>query len=167
MFETPDASVSAVATADLPNKALDVAIRLGLKALPNLPPMSVIYHGPPQAVARREDAGELAAFFGFKVLNQSVDQLEKLQAEQARLAKEEELQRQEDARKLLLYTAQRSELRLRLRESRVWNETQQSAQAAEQRRLEQLAVAARTLNAAELKRRQRELSIFDGAFAGD
>lgn len=159
-FETPDAGVTLTTTADLPTGVINIVTSLGLKALPNLPKMSVIYNGPPMALQRQEEAGDLAAFLGFKVLNQSVDELERLQAEQVRLAKAEELQRQEDSRKLALYTAQRTELRLRQREQRAWALQEQRDTALEQDRVSKLAALARTVNPTELARRSRELGAY-------
>ena len=67
-----------------------LGVVLSLKALPELPPMEISYSGKPSQLVAGEDRAALTSYLGFKVLEQSVDELEKVQAEQERLAIEEE-----------------------------------------------------------------------------
>jgi hypothetical protein len=119
---------------ELATGTVELGISLKLKALPDLPKMEISYSGPPSQLVMAEDASALSSFLGFKVLAQGVGDLEKLQAEQQRLAVEEEKMHKEDQEKLAAFYAQKVELRLRLRELRV---------QADQRALDaQLAIAA-------------------------
>jgi hypothetical protein len=125
-----------------------------------LPPMEISYSGKPSQLMAGEDRTALTSYLGFKVLEQGVDALEKVQAEQERMAIEEEKLRKLDEERLTAFYAQRAELRLRLRELKV-----HSAQRildielakAEERRLIRDGDA---INRAELRLRLRELRVY-------
>jgi hypothetical protein len=88
-----------------------------------------------------------------------VNELERLQREQQRLAAEEEKARKEDEARLQAYYAQRDELRLRLRELKVHERVRQ--QEAESARLEAIRLHAEyvKMNRAEMTKRLRELRL--------
>ena len=106
-----------------------------------------------------EDRAALTSYLGFKVLERSVDELEKVQAEQERLAIEEEKLRRSDEERLTAFYAQRAELRLRLRELKVHSAQRildvELAKAEEQRLIRD-GIA---INKAELRLRQHELRV--------
>jgi len=157
---TPDAGVVVSPVVDLAEGVVRVATSLDLKALPDLPRMSVTYEGRPSSLARREDVTELSAHLGFQVLQKGVDELEKVQAEQARLAREEEEMRKADQLRLEQFYAQRAELRLRLRELRTFEAQRLIDAELEKKRLANLITAGRQLSREELARRLRELAVF-------
>lgn len=157
---TPDADVTVKTIAELATGEMDTDIALSLKARDGLPGMSVSYAGPPSALVRSEDNNELATKLGVTLMTEGIDQLEKLQQEQKRLAEEEEKQRIEDEARLQAYYAQRDELLLRKREVKVHAEMQ----AAEAERLRIQIEAERAANAeiskSELKQRMREIRVY-------
>jgi hypothetical protein len=99
------------------------------KAKQGLPAMEIAYAGAPLALARSEDNAALTAALGFEILQQGVDELERLQQEQLRMAAEEEKARQEDEARLQAYYAQRDELRLRQREMKVHERIRQRSES--------------------------------------
>jgi uncharacterized protein involved in outer membrane biogenesis len=155
----PDAQVLVKSIAELAEGKIDLGVVLSLKALPELPPMEISYSGQPSQLVPGEDRAALTSYLGFKVLERSVDELEKVQAEQERLAIEEEKLRQSDEERLTAYYAQRAELRLRQRELKVHNAQRvldvELAKAEEQR----LIRDGDAINKAELRLRQRELRV--------
>ena len=155
-----DADVTIEPTFELAEGQFDMGITLKLKALPNLPSMEISYAGPPSQLIAFEDTSALASYLGFKVLEQGVGELEKVQAEQRRLLVEEEQLRKADQEKLDAYYAQRAELRLRQRELRV-HAAQRALDAdlavAEMARLIKEGVE---INRAELRQRLRELRLY-------
>ena len=161
----PDADVLVRPVVELSSGQVDLNIQLQLKAIPNLPAMVISYVGTPLALATNEDVTALTSFLGFKVLEKGVGDLEKLQAEQQRLALEEEKLRKSDEEKLAAYYAQRAELRLRLRELRVQasqRELDNELAAAEQVRIIEEGTV---INKLELKQRLRELKAYRKAEA--
>jgi uncharacterized protein involved in outer membrane biogenesis len=160
-----DADSQLKTTIELATGQFNLSVDLKLKALPDLPRMAISYAGTPTQLVVNEDAAALSSFLGFKVLAQGVGDLEKLQAEQQRLAVEEEKMHKEDQEKLAAFYAQKVELRLRMRELRV---------QADQRALDaQLAIAAQerlilegeAMNKLEVKQRLRELKMYRKAEA--
>ena len=107
-----------------------------------------------------EDRTALTSYLGFKVLEQGVDALEKVQAEQERMAIEEEKLRKVDEERLTAFYAQRAELRLRQRELKVHSAQRildvELAQAEEHRLIRDGEV----INKAELRLRLRELRLY-------
>jgi hypothetical protein len=163
---TEDADIMVTPVVDLAEGNVDIGLHLMLKAMAELPAMDITYAGPPLELASLENNSALSSYLGFKVLNQGVQELEKVQAEQKRLAEEEAALRQQDEARLAAYYAQRAELRLRLRELRVQGE--QRVAEAEQRRvaLETLMTTGQDMNRAELRLRVRELTQYDPDKAG-
>ncbi len=157
---TVDADVLIKPSMELVGGLIEIDVGLDLKASANLPPMEISYAGAPSQLSTREDTTALASFLGFKVLQQGVDDLEKIQAEQQRLAIEEENQRREDQERLEAFYAQRVELRLRMRELRT--HANQQVLDAEQAKIEQarLINEGEELNRLELRQRMRELRFF-------
>lgn len=155
--KTEGATFAVKPIAELSEGAIDIAMTLGFAAMPDLPAMEISYAGPPSALVRSEDAAELTAKLGFRIMEQGVKELERLQQEQQRLAAEEERMRAEDEAKLKAYYAQRDELRRRQQEVKVHQvarkaEEERQRIAAEKQRLEYF-----DLNRKELQMRVREL----------
>ena len=158
--QTPDADVEIKVIGELALGAIDAAIGLKLKARPGLPPMSIAYAGPPLALARSEDNSEIATSLGVALMQQGVDELERLQKEQQRLAAEEEKQRIEDEAKLQAYYAQRDEVLLRKREIKVHGEMRLAEAERLRQKLEAESAANLELNRGEMKQRLREIRIY-------
>jgi hypothetical protein len=155
----PDAQVLVKPIAELADGKFDLGVVLSLKALPELPPMEISYSGTPSKLEAGEDRTALTSYLGFKVLEQGVDALEKVQKEQERMAIEEEKLRKLDEERLTAFYAQRAELRLRQRELKVHAAQRildvELAKAEEQR----LIRDGEAINKAELRLRQRELRV--------
>ena len=155
----PDAQVLVKPIAELADGKIDLGVVLSLKALPELPPMEISYSGTPSQLVAGEDRTALTSYLGFKVLEQGVDALEKVQEEQERMAIEEEKLRKLDEERLTAFYAQRAELRLRQRELKVHGAQRildvELAKAEEQR----LIRDGDAINKAELRLRQRELRV--------
>ncbi len=156
-IKSAEADVMVKPLAELALGEIDAAITLSLKGRADLPAMSLSYAGPPAALARNEDNSELATKLGVTIMQQGIDELERLQQEQKRLAAEEERQRVIDEERLAAYYAQRDELILRKREIKVHSEMR----ALEAERLRQQIEAERAANAdiskSELRQRLREV----------
>jgi hypothetical protein len=164
-LSTPDAAAIVSPVVDLVEGVVSISTTLDLKAQAALPRMSVTYMGKPGSLTRREDITELSAHLGFKVLQQGVDELEKVQAEQERLAREEEEMRKADQLRLEQFYAQRAELRLRQRELRTFQAQRLIDAEFEKKRSAMLIAAGRQISREELARRLRELAVFGRPFA--
>jgi hypothetical protein len=152
-----DAGVYVKTLADLAQGEIDMDVGLSLKARPNLPAMSIAYAGPPMALVRSENNSEIATSLGVTIMQQGINELERLQQEQARLAKEEEKQRIEDEARLQAYYAQRDELLLRRRELKVQAEMQVMEAERLRRQIEAERAANAEINKQEIRQRLREL----------
>jgi DNA-binding protein H-NS len=152
-----DAEVSVKTLADLAQGEIDMDVGLSLKARPGLPAMSIAYAGPPMALVRSEDNSEIATSLGVTIMQQGINELERLQQEQARLALEEEKQRAEDEARLQAYYAQRDELLLRRRELKVQAEMQVMEADRLRRQIEAERAANAEINKQEMRQRLREL----------
>ena len=153
--EAADVSVRTIA--DLASGGIDMEATLRFKTRPGLPPMSVAFAGPPGELVRSEDNSALATALGVTLMQEGLVELERLQEEQARLAKQEEEQRKVDEARLQAYYAQRDELLLRKRELRVHGELQAEAADRLRRQIEAERAANAEINKAELRQRLREL----------
>jgi uncharacterized protein involved in outer membrane biogenesis len=152
-----DADVTVKTVADLAQGQIDMEVGLALKARPGLPPMSIAYAGPPMALVRSEDNSEIATSLGVTIMQEGINELERLQQEQARLAKEEEKQRAEDEARLQAYYAQRDEILLRRRELKVQAEMQVMEADRLRRQIEAERAANAEINKQEIRQRLREL----------
>ncbi len=159
-LKSDEADVQVQTLAELALGEIDTSITLSLKGRKDLPAMSIAYAGPPAALSRNEDNSELATKLGVTIMQQGIDELERLQEEQKRLAVEEEKQRVIDEERLAAYYAQRDELILRKREIKVHAEMR----VLEAERLRQQIEAERAANAdinkSEVKQRLREIRIY-------
>lgn len=151
------ADVTLRTLADLAQGELDIDIGIAFKTREALPPMSIAYAGPPGALSRSETSSELATALGVKIMQEGIVELERLQEEQARLARLEEEQRLADEARLQAYYAQRDELLLRRRELRVNAELQAMEAARLRRQIEAERAANAEINKDEIRQRQREL----------
>lgn len=104
---------------DLADGRLDAALQVKLRTLEEQPQFAVTYSGRPDALARFVDVAALESKLGFKVVERTLKELEKLQAEQQKLFEEEERQRREDEAKLEAYYENRREIQRRLNELRI------------------------------------------------
>ncbi|WP_161957302.1 AsmA family protein [Aestuariivirga litoralis] len=152
-----DADVTVTTVADLAQGEIDVDVGLALKARPGLPPMSIAYAGPPMALVRSENNSEIATSLGVTIMQEGINELERLQQEQARLAKLEEQQRAEDEARLQAYYAQRDELLLRRRELKVQAEMQVMEADRLRRQIEAEHAANAEINKQEIRQRLREV----------
>ena len=159
-LKTPEADVTVRTIAELALGEIDVNVAVALKVRNDLPAMSLFYAGPPSALARGEDNSEISTRLGVSIMQQGIDELERLQEEQKRLAEKEEKQRIEDEARLQAYYAQRDELLLRKREIKVHSEMR----VVEAERLREKIENARSANAGiskdELKQRVREIRVY-------
>jgi AsmA-like C-terminal region len=156
-MSSADADTTIKPVINLAEGQVAIEAGLGLKALPNLPYMSILFVGPPASLSPREDSNELSSFLGLKVLSQGVEDLEKVQAEQRRLAAEEEKMRLEDERRLADFYAQRVEIRLRQRELRIHAAQRVLDKAAADASLTRLIEQGAVINRLEVRQRLREL----------
>ena len=155
-----DADIELKTIAELASGQIDMEAGLQLKARAGLPPMSVSYSGPPLALTRSEDSTELSTSLGVTIMQQGIDELERLQEEQRQLAKQEEQQRAEDEARLQAYYAQRDELLLRRRELKVHAEMQVREADRLRRQIEAERAANAEINKAETRQRLRELRVW-------
>ncbi len=139
---------------------IDIDIGLKLKTREALPPMSVSFAGKPGMLARAEDNSELSTALGVTIMQQGIDELERLQQEQQRLAEMEDQQRLEDEARLQAYYAQRDELLLRRREIKVHAEMQVAAADRLRRQIEAERAANAEINKAEMRQRLREVRVW-------
>jgi hypothetical protein len=132
---------------ELLSRKIDMGIEVGLKALADVPPIEVIYSGPPRALERTVDASELKARLSAVELKRSMEKLEELQREQMELFAEEE-------RKARAEAAKRAEVE-RLRATSQANRMRAEEAALRRQREEQEKAAADLLqrDLQELKRR--------------
>lgn len=154
------ANVDVKTIAELALGQIDIDIGLQLKLRDALPPMSISFAGPPGMLARGEDSTELSTALGVTIMQHGIDELERLQQEQVRLAQQEELQRIEDEAKLQAYYAQRDELLLRRREVKVLGEMQVAAADRLRKQIEAERAANAEINKSEARQRLRELRVW-------
>ena len=143
--------------AELALGQIDIDIGLTLKMRDGLPPMSISYAGPADMLARTEDNSELSRALGVTIMQQGLDELERLQQEQIRLAAEEEKLRLEDEARLQAFYAQRDEVLLRRRELKVHAEMQVAAADRLRRQIEAERAANAEINKTEMPQRLREV----------
>ncbi|MCA3572512.1 MAG: hypothetical protein IOC86_01245, partial [Aestuariivirga sp.] len=155
-----EADIEVKALGELALGQIDIDIGLRLKQRESLPPMSISYVGPPDMLARSEDNSALSTALGVTIMQQGIDELERLQQEQQRLAEIEDQQRLEDEARLQAHYAQRDELILRRRELKVHAEMQVAAADRLRREIEAERAANAEINRAELRQRQRELRVW-------
>ncbi len=158
--EDAEAAIEVRTMAELALGQIDIDIALRLKLREGLPPMSVTYAGPAGMLARAENKSELSTALGVTIMQQGIDELERLQQEQLRLAEIEDKQRLEDEARLQAHYAQRDELLLRRRELKVHGEMQVAAADRLRRQIEAERAANAEINKAETRQRLRELRMW-------
>ncbi len=159
-LKTEAADVQIKTVAELALGEIDADVTVALKARDDLPVMSVSYAGPPSALARSEDNTELSTKLGVTIMQQGIDELERLQQEQKRLAEEEEKQRIADEARLQAYYAQRDELLLRKRELKVHAEVRVAEAERLRKQIETERAANAEISKGELKQRVREIRLY-------
>lgn len=155
--QDPAFDIDVKTIAELALGQLDIGIGLTLKQREGLPPMSIAYAGPASMLARSEDNSELATALGVTIMQQGLDELERLQQEQLKLAAEEEKLRLEDEARLQAFYAQRDENLLRRREIKVHAEMQVARADRLRRQIEAERAANAEINKTEMRQRLREL----------
>ncbi|TMJ40441.1 MAG: hypothetical protein E6G87_01965 [Alphaproteobacteria bacterium] len=153
------ADVSLAPKIDLADGRLDAAMQIKLKTLDEQPRFGVTYSGHPSALTRFVDIAALESNLGFRVVERTMRELEKLQADQQKAMEEEERQRREDEARLEAYNEQRRELQLRLREIDVHQRMREAKAAADQIELEQAIAEGRAINRQEMQRKVRERQV--------
>jgi uncharacterized protein involved in outer membrane biogenesis len=153
------ADVSLAPKIDLADGRLDAAMQVKLKTLDEQPRFGVTYSGHPGALTRFVDIAALESKLGFRVVERTMRELEKLQADQQKAMEEEERQRREDEARLEAYNEQRRELQLRLREIDVHQRTREAKAAADKIELEQAIAEGRAINRQEMQRKVRERQV--------
>jgi hypothetical protein len=154
-----DAEVKISPVAELAEGTIDIGIDLLLKTRPGLPRMEVSYVGAPQALQRSASITELSAFLGYRILEKGVKELERLQAEQKRLAEEEEKMRLEDEARYRDYIEHRRELRKLQRLLKTQELLDQRYDEEQRRKAEQEAKNKADDAALEMNLRVRELRV--------
>jgi hypothetical protein len=152
-----DADIQISPRFDLGTGDFEARIDIAAKPERDLPSLGVTYSGLPGALRQRTDTAAVAAKLGYAFVSRDLAELEKIQKEQAQLAAEELAQQKTDEEKFAAYLAQRSELRLRLREQKVF--AAQRAIDAERRKAN-LAKAIKegsVINAQEVQKFSRQL----------
>jgi uncharacterized protein involved in outer membrane biogenesis len=156
---SPAADVSLTPKIDLADARLDAAMQVKLKTLDDQPRFGVTYSGHPGALTRFVDIAALESKLGFRVVERTLRELEKLQADQQKMMQEEDLQRHEDEARLEAYNEQRRELQRRLSEVDVHRRMSEAAAAAYKIGLEQAIAGGRAINRQEMQRRVRERQV--------
>ncbi|MGE3831876.1 MAG: AsmA-like C-terminal region-containing protein, partial [Parvibaculaceae bacterium] len=144
---------------DIGESRLDANAHVEWKGLGNAPASDIAFGGPPTALTRFADTAALESALGFRIFERGLKELERVQAEQKRLAEEEERQRKEDEEKLAAYLAQRRENQLRLREIRVHRVVREQEAAQRKAEIEQAIADGAKQNKAELRLRIRERTV--------
>ena len=145
---------------ELALEALDASVSVRFPGRQGLPGLAIAFAGQPSALVRSEDMAELSTRLGVSIMQQGIDELERLHKEQERLAQEEERLRKEDEERLLAYYAQRDELLLRRREIRIHGQMRAYESERLRLRIEAERAANAEINKDELRQRQRQLRIF-------
>ncbi len=156
---TPAADVTLTPKIDLADGRLDAALHVKLKTLDDQPQFGVTYSGRPDALVRFVDIAALESKLGFGVVERTLRELERLQAEQQKATEEEDRQRREDEARLQAYYDQRRELARRLHEVDVHRQMAEAEAEQKQIDLEQAIAEGRPMNREEMQRRIRERQV--------
>ena len=144
---------------DLADARLDAVLGVKLKTLEDAAQFGVTYSGRPDRLTRFVDVAALESKLGFRVVERTLRELERLQAEQQKLVEDEDRQRREDEARLQAYNEQRNELQRRLREVDVHRRVREEQAAEAKAALDQAIAEGRALNRVELSRRIRERQV--------
>ena len=153
------ADVNLTPKIDLVDRRLDAAMHVKLTTLDEQPQFGVTYSGQPGALTRFVDVAALESKLGFRVVERTLKELEKLQADQQKMMDEEDRQRREDEARLEAYNEQRRELQRRLKEVDVHRHMRETEAAAHKIELEQAIAEGRAINRQEMQRRVRERQV--------
>jgi hypothetical protein len=151
--------VTLTPVADIANGSLDLSAKVQLKTSDNLPAMSVSYIGLPGSMTEIVDSNALQSYLGLKVLERSLDELERLQREQQRAYEEEERARKEDEARLDAYYAQRREMETRARELKVHRVNQEIQAERARAEAERVLKVYQAMIRPEMTIRVRELRV--------
>jgi hypothetical protein len=165
VFKSEEADLTLTPSADLPNGSIDVASRIELKAMSDLPPMSVSYIGIPGGLHAIVDSNALESYLGLKVLQRNLDELERVQREQQKIYEEEERRQKEDEARLKAFYEQRDELDRRSRELKVHRINREIQAEMAKAEAERALKEYRALNRAEMTGKVRELRVLRRAAA--
>jgi hypothetical protein len=144
---------------DLADARLDAALSVKLKTLEDAAQFGVTYSGRPDRLTRFFDVVALESKLGFRVVDRTLRELEKLQSEQQKVIDEEDRLRRADQEKLQAYNDQRNELQRRLREVDVHRRVREERAEATKTALDQAVAEGRAINRTELMRKLRERQV--------
>ena len=144
---------------DLADARLDAILGVKLKTLEDASQFGFTYSGKPDRLTRFVDVAALESKLGFRVVDRTLRELEKLQSEQQKVIDEEDRLRRADAEKLQAYNDQRSELQRRLREVDVHRRVREERAEATKAALDQAISEGGAINRAELARKLRERQV--------
>jgi hypothetical protein len=146
-------------SADAIGRTVSLVGEITIPTRSELPPVSVTYSGDPSAITKRSSTAQLAALLGHDLLARDLAALEKLQEQQKVLVQQEEDQRLNDVAKFEAYQAQRSELRQRQRELKVYSLLRERRVAETERFLTTFVPEGDAVNKVELVRQRLGLDI--------
>jgi hypothetical protein len=159
-LRSPRAALTLTPSADLPSGVLSLGLTVNFDGANPPPPLALSYAGEPGQLVRSIDAGRTLSEFGLRILRQGVDELERLQREQDRLAEEEARHQKENADRIASWEAHRREMALRLAEMRVHAEMREQATVVAAADAKRLMADYAEMNRDELGRRVTELRAY-------
>ncbi|MCA0434773.1 MAG: AsmA family protein [Proteobacteria bacterium] len=159
VLRTPNATTTIVTTVDLVAGEMESTATLELPAETGLPPVTIGYQGPPGELLRRASTSALAAKLGHAMLAKDLEELERLRQEQEKLEAAEQAQREADVAKFEAYQAQRTELRLRNRELKVFTDMRQRRQQKDAAAFAAFLPVADALNKSDLAKARLRLAV--------
>lgn len=155
-----DAQAKLSLSADLSLQTVEARLAINLAKPTGAPVVEVNQSGGFGDVTRVVKSGALASLLGYDLLSRDMAELEKVQQEQERIAREEAEQVERDNAKFEAYQEQKAEIRLRQRELRVFASERTRRAKVLQEQLGAVFAEAAALRRPELARRNRELQVF-------
>ena len=153
----PDADIVLTSSFDFTTGEFEADANIIADASLKIPDMKVIYSGSPLALRRRSDLSAVASTLGFKLVARDLAELERVQKEQEKAAADELAQQKVDEEKFAAFQAQRNELRLRLREQKIFDEQRLERAVKLKAELAKLIREGAVLNKAEIEKYLRSL----------
>lgn len=156
---SPEAEFDLTPKLDLADGRLDAQMHIKLTTMDEKPQFGVTYSGRPFALTRFVDVAALESRLGFRVVERTLRELERLQAEQQKVMEEEDRQRREDEARLEAYNEQRRELQLRLREVDIHRRMRDAEALARKIEIDEAIAEGRAINREEMRRRVQERQV--------
>jgi hypothetical protein len=155
-----DSKLTINAATDLAAQTVSVTNRIDFAPNSGLPQASVVLGGNFGAVTVRSLTSEVASKLGYEILARDLAELERVQREQAQIIAKEEKQRLDDEARFQAYQEQKAELRLRSRETKIFEAQRARDVAKAKAAIEALLATEPRATANELAQRKREARIF-------